>query len=237
MRLVLPRLYVILDAALLSSTKKQDLKGVATELADAGVRLLQYRNKLASSRELLRVSRELAQELRARGVRFIVNDRADVAALAEADGVHAGQDDLSVDSARKVVGADRLVGVSTHNLTQFQEALATSADYIAVGPIFATASKANPDPVVGTEFVRQVRELTDKPIVAIGGITLERAVEVIAAGADSVAVISDILLAKSPGARARQYLDLLNKIAPRANASSEKSLGAHGTANRGERNA
>ena len=109
-----------------------------------------------------------------------------------------------------VIGPGKLVGVSTHNREQFQRATATSVDYIAVGPIFSTSTKANPDPVVGTEFVRQIRPLTDKPIVAIGGITLERAAEVIRAGADSVAVVSDVLRAPDPGARARQYLDLLD---------------------------
>lgn len=210
MRLVLPKLYVILEAALLSSSEKQ----CAIELADAGVRLLQYRNKTATAGELLGVAGELAPELRARGAQFIVNDRADVAALAEADGVHVGQDDVKAESARKVIGRDKLVGVSTHNLQQFREALETSADYIAVGPIFATASKANPDPVAGTELLSELRGLTAKPIVAIGGITLERAREVIAAGADSVAVISDILRTKSPAERARQYLEALGEASP-----------------------
>jgi len=116
---------------------------------------------------------------------------------------------LDVEQARAIVGARRWVGVSTHNIEQFRRSAASSADYIAVGPVFATASKANPDPVVGMEFLRQVRALTDKPIVAIGGVTLERAGAVLAAGADSVAVISDILRAPQPGERARQYLDVL----------------------------
>jgi thiamine-phosphate pyrophosphorylase len=204
-RLVLPRLYVILDSALLT-LPAQDC---ALELADAGVRLLQYRSKAASARELLQSSQNLASVLVPRGVAFVVNDRADVAVLAGASGVHVGQEDLGVEQARGLVGSDKWVGVSTHNLEQFQSAAETSADYIAVGPVFATSSKANPDPVVGAEFVRQVRALTDKPIVAIGGITLENAGSVIGAGADSVAVISDILRARDPGERARQYLDLL----------------------------
>jgi thiamine-phosphate pyrophosphorylase len=230
MRLVLSKLYVILDAALLSSTKKQSAKDLGIELADAGVRLLQYRDKLAHSNELLRVSRELAPEMRARGAKFIVNDRADVAALAEADGVHVGQDDLTVDAAREIVGAEKLVGVSTHNVEQFREAVATSADYIAVGPIFETGSKANPDPVVGTQLLREVRGLTGKLIIAIGGITLGRAPDVIAAGADSLAVISDIMRARSPAERARQYLDALGE------SSSEISRSAHTAETRSERN-
>jgi thiamine-phosphate pyrophosphorylase len=205
MRLVLPRLYVILDAALLTIPESE----CARQLVDAGVRMLQYRNKTASSRDLLESSKRLASELLPRGLRFIVNDRADVAALADASGVHVGQEDLDVEEARVVIGESKLVGISTHNRAQFEQAAATSADYIAVGPIFSTSTKSNPDPVVGTEFVRQVRPLTDKPIVAIGGITLERAAGVVQAGADSVAVISDILRAPDPGARARQFIEIL----------------------------
>ena len=205
MRLVLPQLYVILDAALLTISETE----CARQLADAGVRLLQYRNKSASSRDLLEDSKRLSAALVPRGVTFIVNDRADLAYLSGAAGVHVGQDDLDVEAARAVAGADRLVGVSTHNRQQFQQAAATSADYIAVGPIFSTSTKANPDPVVGTGFIREVRPLTDKPIVAIGGITLERAAEVIRAGADSVAVIGDIVRTPDPGKRAREYVDLL----------------------------
>ncbi len=183
MRLVLPRLYVILDSALL----KNSTRDCAQELAAAGVRLLQYRNKSASARELLETSRELVSSLESSRTALIVNDRPDVAALAGAKGVHVGQDDLDAEQARAVVGKEMWVGTSTHNLEQFRRAVATSADYIAVGP------------------------LTDKPIVAIGGITLERAKAVIDAGADSVAVISDILLARNPGERARQYVDVLGE--------------------------
>ena len=205
MRLVLPRLYVILDAALITSPERH----CALSLAEAGVRLLQYRNKSAPARQYLESSRKLAEALRPKGVTFFVNDRPDVAFLAGASGVHVGQDDLDVEQARRVVGSDKLVGVSTHNLEQFQRATASSADYIAVGPVFTTSSKANPDPVVGVNFIRNVRSLTDKPIVAIGGITLERAAAVIEAGADSVAVISGIFSAPNPAEQARQYLETL----------------------------
>ena len=204
-RFVLPRLYVILDAALLAVPETE----CAQKHADAGVCMLQYRHKSASSRELLESSARLSGLLVPRGVTLIVNDRPDVVFLAGASGVHVGQEDLEVEQARSVVGPGKLVGVSTHNLKQFQRATATSADYIAVGPIFSTSTKERPDPVVGTEFIRQVRALTNKPIVAIGGITLARASEVIQAGADSIAVISDILRAADPGARARQYVELL----------------------------
>ena len=206
MRLVLPRLYVILDAALLTIPETE----CALQLVDAGVRLLQYRSKTASSRELLEGSKQLAAALLPHGAEFIVNDRADVAALVGAKGVHVGQEDLSVEDARAVVGPNKLVGISTHNRAQFEQAVATSADYIAVGPIFSTSTKTNPDPVVGTEFIRQIRPLTHKPIVAIGGITLKRAKEVVSAGADSIAVISDILCATNPRARARQFIETLD---------------------------
>jgi thiamine-phosphate pyrophosphorylase len=205
MHLVLPRLYVILDAALITSPERD----CALSLAEAGVRLLQYRNKSASARRYLDSSSSLASLLGAHGVSFFVNDRPDVALLSGADGVHVGQDDLDVEQARRVLGHDKLVGVSTHNLEQFEKTAATSADYVAVGPLFSTSSKANPDPVVGLDFLRRVRGLTVKPIVAIGGIILDRAASVIEAGADSVAVISGILSAPDPAQRARQYIEAL----------------------------
>jgi thiamine-phosphate pyrophosphorylase len=205
MRLVLPRLYVILDAALITSPERD----CALNLAEAGVRLLQYRNKSAPVRQYLDTSRELAEALRPHGASFFVNDRPDVAFLSGASGVHVGQDDLDVEQARRVVGHDKLVGVSTHHLEQFERAAASSADYIAVGPVFSTSSKADPGPVVGLDFIRKVRRLTDKPVVAIGGISLERAASVIEAGADSVAVISGILSAPDPAQRARQYIETL----------------------------
>jgi thiamine-phosphate pyrophosphorylase len=211
-RLVLPRLYVILDAALLTVPETE----CAEKLAAAGVRLLQYRNKQASARELFESSKRLSRLLVPQGVTFVVNDRADVASAAEASGVHVGQEDLGAEAARSVIGAGKLLGVSTHNLDQFKDAAATSADYLAIGPVFSTSTKANPDPVVGIELIRGIRKLTEKPIVAIGGITLERAADVIQAGADSVAVISDILLAPDPGQRARQYIEVLEAAKPAA---------------------
>jgi len=205
MRLVLPKLYVILEAALITSSEID----CALSLAEAGVRLLQYRNKSAPARQYLESSRKLAELLLPQGVSFFVNDRPDVAFLAGATGVHVGQDDLDVDQVRQVVGHDKLVGVSTHNLEQFERAAASSADYIAVGPVFNTSSKVNPEPVVGLELLRKVRRLTSKPIVAIGGITLDLAASVIEAGADSVAVISGILGAADPAQRAREYIETL----------------------------
>jgi thiamine-phosphate pyrophosphorylase len=204
-RLALPPLYVILDAALLPS----DPIELTKKLLDAGARLFQYRNKTSSSRELLHASQALCMTARQHGGTFLVNDRADISRLSGASGVHLGQDDLSVAAARAVVGTDCLIGLSTHNLRQFAAAVESSADYIAVGPIFSTSGKQNPDAVVGVDFIRTVRKLTTKPIVAIGGITLDRTREVIDAGAESVAVISDILKAKNPADRVRQYLQLI----------------------------
>ena len=123
--------------------------------------------------------------------------------------MHVGQDDLAVGAARKIVGAHAIIGVSTHNLEQFRAAAESDADYVAVGPIFETRSKNRPDPVVGLALIREARKLTNKPIVAIGGITLERATSVIEAGANSMAVISDILAAKNPVTRVKQYLKIL----------------------------
>lgn len=205
MRLVLPRLYVILDAARMTLPEKDCALG----LAEAGVHLLQYRNKAASARQLLENSRALAALLVPRGVTFFVNDRPDVAYLAGASGVHVGQDDLDLEDARRVMGEGKFVGVSTHTLEQLDHAAASSADYIAAGPIFPTSTKTNPDSVVGVEFLRRVRARTQKPIVAIGGISLDRAAEVIEAGADSVAVISGILSTPDPAAHARQYIKTL----------------------------
>jgi thiamine-phosphate pyrophosphorylase len=212
MRLVLPRLYVILDAGMLTVPAGE----LTRKLTDAGVKLLQYRAKDAAARELWTESRAIGEVARRANCTFIVNDRPDVAYLAGADGVHVGQDDLDVEQARKVIGPDRWVGVSTHNLEQFAKAVASSADYIAVGPIFQTTSKVNPDPVVGTHLLRRVRALTEKPIVAIGGITLDRAAEVLEAGADSVAVISDIVKSKDPAAMAREFIRRLDSAKPAA---------------------
>ncbi len=212
MGLLLPRLYVILDAALIPEPASQ----IATKLIDAGVRLLQYRAKSASARDTLETATQLAKITRSANVTFFLNDRPDIAHLAQADGVHVGQEDLTIEQARSIVGPDRWVGVSTHNRQQFAQAAATSADYVAIGPIFATTSKANPDPVVGLDLLRELRPLTKKPIVAVGGIRLEHAAEVIEAGADSVAVISDILKAPDPAQQARQFIHRLDAAHPPA---------------------
>lgn len=199
----LSRLYPILDASCFSDALT--MPGVAAELAGSGVSLIQYRNKSGNARQMLDHARELRKRLPT--IKLIMNDRADLCLAANFDGLHIGQDDLSPESARSIIGPDRWLGVSTHNPEQLAEADKTSADYLAIGPIFATRSKQNPDPVVGLEGLRRARELTRKPLVAIGGITRSNAASVIAAGADSVAVISDLLL--SPRKSAEEFLKLL----------------------------
>ena len=136
-----------------------------------------------------------------------MNDRADLCLAAEFDGVHVGQDDLSPESARKIVGEARGLGVSTHNAKQMMAAQQTSADYLAIGPVFGTFSKVNPDPVVGLDGLRKARQLTNKPLVAIGGITRANCRSVMEVGADSVAVISDLVT--DPGKSAEEFLRIL----------------------------
>ena len=187
---MLPRLYPILDPALLANTV--GVVAFARELVRGGATIIQYRNKNGTGRQMLSDARELRRSL-GREVRLIMNDRADLCLAADFDGVHLGQEDLSPQSARMILGERLWVGVSTHSVEQAIGADATTADYIAIGPVFATASKQNPDPVVGLEGVRAVRAVTRKPLVAIGGITCANAASVIDAGADSVAVISDLV--------------------------------------------
>jgi thiamine-phosphate pyrophosphorylase len=214
--LLLPRLYAILDAGCFAS--EDDLVNGAEELALADVTLIQYRNKGGSARVMLSRARKLRRRLDSQvsqkkgdlghpRVKLIMNDRADLALLAEFDGVHVGQDDLSPESVRKIIGPDRWLGVSTHNPEQLAEADRTSADYLAIGPVFSTSSKDKPDPVVGLEGVRRARQLTRKPLVAIGGITRANAASVIEAGADSVAVISDLL--RDPRKSAEEFFRIL----------------------------
>jgi thiamine-phosphate pyrophosphorylase len=205
-----PRLYPVVNASCFSST--EDLVAFADQLLAGGCTLLQYRNKGLSAREMLEQARDLRRQSRARapaphGLKLIMNDRADLAIIAEFDGVHVGQDDLLPESVRSIIGPDRWLGVSTHNPGQMQEADLTSADYLAIGPVFSTSSKAKPDPVVGLEGVRRARSLTRKPLVAIGGITRANAASVIEAGADSVAVISDLL--REPRKSAEEFFRIL----------------------------
>lgn len=205
----LPRFYPILDSGCYPDSDA--LLKAAEQLVAAGGRILQYRNKSGDAARMLIDARELRQRVLYSGsgdsVILIMNDRADLCLAADFEGVHVGQDDLSPASARKIVGPNRWLGVSTHNPAQVIEADKTSADYVAIGPVFGTVSKANPDPIVGLEGVREARKLTTKPLVAIGGITRSNCAEVIEAGADSVAVISDLIL--DPGKSAEEFLRIL----------------------------
>lgn len=217
-----PPLYAILSADLLSPASTEHAAEFAVLLAKSGARIVQYRNKNATARALLEISTRISSALIGQHVRFIVNDRADIALLSGAGGVHVGQDDLPVDDARAMFqqsnprsesAAEKFwVGVSTHTLEQVRAAESTSADYIAVGPIFATTTKQHHEAIVGSEFIRAARQLTNKPLVAIGGITVATAEEVFRAGADSIAVARDLICAANPAGRAAEYLAIAKKI-------------------------
>lgn len=191
------------------------LYGIVGSLAEgeallrAGVKLIQYRHKGAFDRRHFDECARLAEASRQAGAMFIVNDRADVAVMCAADGVHVGQDDLPPEAVRRVIGAGgagKIVGYSTHNDAQVREAAALPVDYLAIGPVFATTTKQNPDPVVGLAGVAAARRATDRPLVAIGGITRENALAVLAAGADSVAVVRDLITAPDIESAARDFL-------------------------------
>jgi len=163
----------------------------AEQILEGGARILQFRHTGVFSRDVFDQARQIAALCRDADALFVINDRADVARLLDA-GLHLGQDDLSPADARRVLGDGQLIGFSTHNEAQFRAAAAQPADYLALGPIFGTTSKLNPDPVVGLAELRRLRPLTTRPVVAIGGITRANARSVIEAGANSVAVIGDL---------------------------------------------
>jgi thiamine-phosphate pyrophosphorylase len=198
-----PTLYAILDATPTQPT--DSLVSLAQNLAKSGVQLIQLRAKDIPARQFQEIATALIAAA-PKNVRIIINDRPDIASITHAAGVHVGQEDLPVEAARKICPTPQWVGISTHKLEQLRAATDTSADYIAVGPIYPTITKENPDPVVGLDLIRAARKLTRKPLVAIGGITIKSAGEVFHAGADSVAVISDLLNARDPEQRAREYL-------------------------------
>jgi thiamine-phosphate pyrophosphorylase len=205
--MVLPKLYPIADRATLDA-RGMSVREFAREMAQAGVGVLQYRDKVGAPNEVLRAAEEIQAEFGGRDCLLILNDRADLALLA-GWGLHVGHEDLSPGDARKVLGAG-VIGVSTHNEAQVVAADAGAAEYVAIGPVFATTTKADTEPVVGLEGVRRARALTRKPLVAIGGITLENAQSVIEAGADSVAVIGGLArVGERPGKLAKDFLDRL----------------------------
>lgn len=206
------RFYPILDTALLVR------RGIAAEdaaaaLLSANAKTVQFRHKEQFTARMFETALRIAALCRDAGAQFVLNDRADLAMLIEKAGVHVGQTDLSPQDVRRVVGSGRLTGFSTHNEAQLRAAAAEPVDYVALGPIFGTGSKENPDPVVGVAELRRLRPLAGKrPLVAIGGITRERAASVYEAGADSIAVIGDLFPeSATPAAverRAREWVTL-----------------------------
>jgi thiamine-phosphate pyrophosphorylase len=205
MKLSLPKLYAITDARLSGLAHAEQV----ARLADGGARLVQLREKHASPREFFREAESALRVARARGVTLVVNDRADVALACGADGLHLGQDDLPPDAARRLLGERFVIGYSTHDLGQLAEAARLGVDYVAFGPVFPTRSKESPDPVVGLELLARARRALDPsiPLVAIGGLTRENARSALAAGADSVAVVS--ALVSEPAGIARRTREFL----------------------------
>ena len=181
------KLYPITDTRLSGMTHAEQL----AQLAAGGARLVQLREKDRDARTFFSDAEAAIATARAQGIRVIINDRVDLAKCAGADGVHLGQDDLPPEAARKLLGPDAIIGFSTHTTAQARHAATLPINYLAIGPVFATGTKTNPDKVVGLDGLSRVREIVgDMPLVAIGGITLENAAAVISAGADAVAVIS-----------------------------------------------
>lgn len=196
-------LYVILDPTVCPN---RPLRDVLIQSAKAGVRIFQYRNKSASMKEAYAEALPLRKTTAELGALFIVNDRCDLALAVDADGVHLGQEDLPYAYARKVMGPDKLIGLSTHNPVQVREAEKLKPDYIGFGPIFTPGSKQDHDPVVGIEGLRAICSLTSLPIFAIGGITVDQVGEVMRAGANGVAAISAILKAPDITQAVREFL-------------------------------
>ncbi len=190
--MLLPRtkFYAITDAQISGLSHVEQVK----RLADGGARLIQLREKQSSPREFFNQAEESVAEARKRGLRIIINDRADIALAVGADGIHLGQDDLPAENVRQMLGELTIIGLSTHNSEQAKRATQLPIDYLAIGPIYPTSTKKDPDPPIGVDGLRKVREVVgDIPLVAIGGISLETAAEVLAAGADMVAVIGAVL--------------------------------------------
>jgi thiamine-phosphate pyrophosphorylase len=195
----LPRLYAVADGAF------GDPVRLAMDLFDGGARLVQIRHKSAPSRILFNEAGEV-MKIAPRDAHVIVNDRSDVARLTDAAGVHLGQEDLSPSLARVVLREGQVIGYSTHDLSQAVEAERAPVDYIAVGPVFATSTKQNAAAVVGLERLREICSRVSKPVVAIGGITLDSALDVLDCGAASVAVIGDLLKHGNVADRTRTWV-------------------------------
>jgi thiamine-phosphate pyrophosphorylase len=204
----LPKLYPITDMRLSGLAHAAQI----ARLCDGGARFVQLREKHLAPREFYREAQAALAVARERGAQLIINDRVDIARALGADGVHLGQDDLDPAAARRLLGENFIIGYSTHSIAQAIEAARLPVDYVAIGPIFATQTKENPDPIVGLEGLRRVRDSIDSsiPLVAIGGITEATARAALDAGADSVALISALLAAPDLIARrTREFLEIL----------------------------
>ena len=206
--LQLPRLYPIIDSSL-PAERGLTPGAMARALVQAGAGIVQFRHKTAYTRDAFSQAEEIGRILRDANTLYVINDRADIAMMVGAGGVHVGQDDLPAADVRQLVGPSLLVGFSTHNEQQLREGDTQPVDYLAIGPIFGTTSKDNPDPTVGLDELARLRSLTSKPLVAIGGITRANARQVLEAGADSVAVISD-LLADDITARLAEWMEVVS---------------------------
>ena len=207
----LPRVYPILDTGALEARGFSPARAAAA-LLEGGAGILQLRHKQHWGRAVFDAAREIARMCREAGALLIVDDRADIAMLLDA-GLHVGQDDLPPRDARRLLGSDAAIGFSSHNVQQVCAAGGEPVNYVAFGPVFATASKQNPEPVTGIEAVKECRALVEKPLVAIGGITRENAVAVLAAGADSVAAIGDLLPAELTSVSLRQRMEEWQRLA------------------------
>jgi len=207
----LPRIYPILDTGTLAAREFSFTRAAAAWL-EGGAGILQLRHKQHWGRAVFDAARDIARMCREAGALFMVDDRADIAMLLEA-GLHVGQDDLPPRDARRLLGSDAVIGFSSHNVQQVCAAGGEPVNYVAFGPVFPTASKRNPDPVTGIEGLKQCRALVEKPLVAIGGITRETAASVWAAGADSVAVIADLLPAELTSISLRQRMEEWQRLA------------------------
>ena len=205
----LPKLYPITDRRLSGLSHAEQV----ARLCEGGAGLVQLREKHLPPREFYREAEEALRVARARGVKLIINDRADIALALGADGVHLGQDDMPPEAARSLLGDAAIIGFSTHGVEQAAAAARLPVDYVAIGPVFATQSKENPDAVVGLEGVRRARGAVGRlPLVAIGGITPEKAPSVLDAGADSVAVIAALLAPGDPSEITRRTRHFLARL-------------------------
>lgn len=207
----LPRVYPILDSAALGS-RGLSLEAAARALIAGGAGILQIRRKGHWPRPFIEEARRVRDFCGSAGVTLVINDRADFAALLDA-GLHVGQDDLAPADARRVLGSGRVMGFSTHNEAQLRSGVSEPVDYLALGPVFATRSKENPDPEIGVERWGAWRKLSPRPVVAIGGLTRANAREVLAAGADSLAVIGDLLPEEASGDAIRQRMEEWRQLA------------------------